>query len=220
MSAKSQTTNQDAQDVTQVQVCPASPISTCSLIQDASSVSGASSYEKIDHCKKMESNKESLGDSDSRQLPMVELDERGRRVESRGECCHLLDQLDKQIESSLLYQRRERLKPKDFRSEVRAPMDVEQFVHQAELILDMREVSVEDIVEKMVALVSLIDFKYLPLPLPLQLPLLLPLSLCSGRAAVELISRKQHWSGQANVMEEASKQQRTLTHKLLHHPLI
>lgn len=53
------------------------------------------------------------------------------------------------MEPGLVYLSRERLKLKDFSNEVRAAMDVEQFVHEAEIMLDMSEISVEDIVEAM-----------------------------------------------------------------------
>ena len=72
--------------------------------------------------------------------------------DSRGECC--LRDPELKSESGLLYTSRERLRLKDFSSEVRASMDVEQFVHQAELILDMTQVSVEDIVDAMLKRVS------------------------------------------------------------------
>lgn len=73
--------------------------------------------------------------------------------ESRnGDCCRRLTGMSQ--ETGLLYCNRECLKLKDFSSEVRASMDVEQFVHQAELMLDMREISVEDIVEAMLERVS------------------------------------------------------------------
>lgn len=55
---------------------------------------------------------------------------------------------------SLLHSTRSLLKLKDFRSEVRASMDVEQFVHQSELMLDLVEVSVEEIVMAMLKKVS------------------------------------------------------------------
>lgn len=80
-------------------------------------------------------------------------------VESRGECFDRINNnsnLDSEI--GLLYTNRENYKLRDFYSEVRATMDVEQFVHQAEMILDMTEISVEDIVESMLTKVSYIDF--------------------------------------------------------------
>lgn len=55
---------------------------------------------------------------------------------------------------SLLRSSRSLLKLKDFRSEVRASMDVEQFVHQSELMLDLVEVSVQGIVTAMLKKVS------------------------------------------------------------------
>lgn len=58
------------------------------------------------------------------------------------------------VEPGLVYHRRERLRLKDFSNEVRAAMDVEQFVYEAEIMLDMSEVSVEDIVEAMLRKVS------------------------------------------------------------------
>lgn len=54
----------------------------------------------------------------------------------------------------LLYCSREPLRLKDFGAEVRAPMDVEQFAHQAELVLDTGHVSIDDIVESMLDKVS------------------------------------------------------------------
>jgi len=54
----------------------------------------------------------------------------------------------------LLYCSKERLTLKDFVAEIRAKMDVEQFVHQAELILDTRETSVDKIVSLMLERVS------------------------------------------------------------------
>lgn len=57
-------------------------------------------------------------------------------------------------EAGLLYYNREPLKLKDFCAEVRAPMDVEQFAHQAELMLDLNEVSMDGIIEAMLTKVS------------------------------------------------------------------
>lgn len=74
-------------------------------------------------------------------------------AESRGDCCRG-DSLNTRLETGLLHTNKERLRLKDFSSEIRALMDVEQFVHQAELMLDMTEVSVEDIVETMLLKVS------------------------------------------------------------------
>lgn len=58
------------------------------------------------------------------------------------------------VEPGLVYHSREKLKLKDFNNEVRAAMDVEQFVHQAEIMLDMSEISVEGIVDAMLRKVS------------------------------------------------------------------
>lgn len=58
------------------------------------------------------------------------------------------------VEPGLVYHSREKLKLKDFSNEVRAAMDVEQFVHEAEIMLDMSEISVEDIVDAMLRKVS------------------------------------------------------------------
>lgn len=54
----------------------------------------------------------------------------------------------------LLYHNREPLRLKDFATEVRAPMDVEQFAHQAELLLDPSTVSMGEIVTHMLEKVS------------------------------------------------------------------
>lgn len=74
-------------------------------------------------------------------------------LESRGDC--FIDK-DKSVEYKvgLLYTNREKFKLKDFSSEVRATMDVEQFVHHSQIILDMQEVAVEDIIERMLERVS------------------------------------------------------------------
>lgn len=64
------------------------------------------------------------------------------------------DQDEDDEPTSLLYCSRERLRLKDFSSEIRASMDVEQFVHQAELVLDLPEVSVAAIVDSMLVRVS------------------------------------------------------------------
>lgn len=73
------------------------------------------------------------------------------RCESRNDCCC---KASARLRLGLLYSSREPLKLKDFGSEIRASMDVEQFVHQAELVLDLTEVSVESIVDKMLQKVS------------------------------------------------------------------
>lgn len=49
----------------------------------------------------------------------------------------------------LIYYSREPLRLKNFTFEVRAPMDVEQFAHQAELVLDSPLVSMSDIIDSM-----------------------------------------------------------------------
>jgi len=49
----------------------------------------------------------------------------------------------------LLYYNRKPLRLKNFASEVRAPMDVEQFAHQSELLLDPDLVSMEEIIHLM-----------------------------------------------------------------------
>lgn len=52
----------------------------------------------------------------------------------------------------------QRLPMKDFGAEVRAAMDVDQFLQQAVLCLDVNEKSIEDIVDRMVGKVSFILF--------------------------------------------------------------
>lgn len=69
-----------------------------------------------------------------------------------GDCCN--PRPKPKLKVGLIYSSLERLRLKDFNSEVRAAIDVEQFLHQAELILDMSEVSVEDIVDAMLIKVS------------------------------------------------------------------
>ena len=73
-------------------------------------------------------------------------------VDHRWSCCPSASSAN--IETGLLYYNREPLKLKDFNAEVRAPMDVEQFAHQAELMLDLNEVSMEGIIEAMLTKVS------------------------------------------------------------------
>ncbi|XP_074593858.1 solute carrier family 4 member 11-like isoform X2 [Brevipalpus obovatus] len=53
-------------------------------------------------------------------------------------------------EVTLMYAKHERLPMKDFGAEVRASMDVDQFLQQAVLLLDVQETSLEGIVDKMV----------------------------------------------------------------------
>nr|XP_015925621.1 sodium bicarbonate transporter-like protein 11 isoform X1 [Parasteatoda tepidariorum] len=52
-------------------------------------------------------------------------------------------------EVTLMYAKHERLPMKDFAAEVRASMDVDQFLNQAVLLLDVQETSVEGIIDKM-----------------------------------------------------------------------
>ncbi|KAH7970499.1 hypothetical protein HPB49_008212 [Dermacentor silvarum] len=52
-------------------------------------------------------------------------------------------------EVSLMFAKFERLPMKDFGAEVRASMDVDQFLIQAVLLLDVQETSLEGIVDKM-----------------------------------------------------------------------
>lgn len=74
-------------------------------------------------------------------------------LESRGNC--FKSDTSVKYKYGLLYTSRENFKLKDFSSEVRATMDVEQFVYQAEMILDMQEVCVEEIIGAMLNKVSL-----------------------------------------------------------------
>ncbi|XP_025016177.1 sodium bicarbonate transporter-like protein 11 isoform X2 [Tetranychus urticae] len=53
-------------------------------------------------------------------------------------------------EVTLMYAKHERLPMKDFGAEVRASMDVDQFLQQAVLLLDIQETSLEGIVDRMV----------------------------------------------------------------------
>ncbi|KAF8790136.1 hypothetical protein HNY73_005203 [Argiope bruennichi] len=52
-------------------------------------------------------------------------------------------------EVTLMYAKHERLPMKDFAAEVRASMDVDQFLNQAVLLLDVQDTSVEGIIDKM-----------------------------------------------------------------------
>lgn len=74
---------------------------------------------------------------------------------SSSECCCRSIQGSRSQNWNLLYSNRELFKLKDFRSEVRASMDVEQFVHGAELMLDLTEISVDGIIEAMLRRVRL-----------------------------------------------------------------
>lgn len=62
--------------------------------------------------------------------------------------------LAKQKRDGLIHHKRELLAFKDFSSEVRALRDVEQFAHQAELMLDVTEVDISNIIELMINKVS------------------------------------------------------------------
>lgn len=65
-------------------------------------------------------------------------------------------------DGGLVYCARERLEPKDFSLEVRGRMDIEQFAHQAELLLDPAGlVSVEDTIDVMLELVSVLFWLFL-----------------------------------------------------------
>jgi hypothetical protein len=61
----------------------------------------------------------------------------------------------------LLYCCREALRLKDFKTEVRAIMDVEQFCHQSELLLDPDEMSMSGIIEAMLAKVVVVRRRHL-----------------------------------------------------------
>lgn len=76
------------------------------------------------------------------------------KTDSSSECRCRSSVDSRSLQWNLLYSSRHLLKLKDFRSEVRASMDVEQFVHQSELMLDLNEVSVEEIVRAMLQKVS------------------------------------------------------------------
>lgn len=52
-------------------------------------------------------------------------------------------------DDALIYSVLQRLPMKDFAAEVRASMDVDQFLNQAVLLLDVQETSVEGIIDKM-----------------------------------------------------------------------
>lgn len=54
----------------------------------------------------------------------------------------------------LIQHKRQLVPYKDFTFEVRALRDIEQFAHQAELILDVNEVNIYNIVERMISKVS------------------------------------------------------------------
>lgn len=73
---------------------------------------------------------------------------KSRNDSSNGCRCRSTDD-SRSLRLNLLHSSRDLLKLKDFRSEVRASMDVEQFVHQSEVMLDLTEVSVEEIVVAM-----------------------------------------------------------------------
>lgn len=56
--------------------------------------------------------------------------------------------------NGLLHYKGEALSFKDFSSEVRAMRDVEQFVHQAEVMLDITEDGISRVIERMAKKVS------------------------------------------------------------------
>lgn len=65
-----------------------------------------------------------------------------------GECSRRDSRIKPQI--MLFHSNVQRLPMKDFGAEVRASMDVDQFLQQAVLLLDVQEASIEGIVDKMV----------------------------------------------------------------------
>lgn len=67
-----------------------------------------------------------------------------------------------QTDLGLIYCSSEGVKPKDFTQEVRAAMDVEQFVRQADLLLDVDPSSVAELVDLMLSRVSSLQPVYLP----------------------------------------------------------
>lgn len=71
-------------------------------------------------------------------------------------CCHNVSKPNSvRRNECLIYACHERVKPKDFSLEVRAMMDVEQFVQEAELALDVPALgSLEELVSTLLARVS------------------------------------------------------------------
>lgn len=69
-----------------------------------------------------------------------------------GECSRRDSRLVPQV--TLLNSTMQRIPMKDFGAEIRASMDVDQFLQQAVLLLDITETSLEGIVDKIVRKVS------------------------------------------------------------------
>lgn len=108
-----------------------------------------------------------------------------------GECSRR-DSRIRMPEIMLMYSSFQRLPMKDFGAEVRASMDVDQFLQQAVLLLDITETSLEGIVDRMLRKVSIVAVlcplarAYAHLPLwsacgSIGLPELSPLNGCRQR---------------------------------------
>lgn len=78
---------------------------------------------------------------------LISLTSLGDGASLHGECSRRDSRIVPQI--TLLYSSLQRLPMKDFGAEVRASMDVDQFLQQAVLLLDVPDSSLEGIVEKM-----------------------------------------------------------------------
>lgn len=74
---------------------------------------------------------------------------------SYGECSRR-DSRARSVEIKLMYSSFQRIPMKDFGAEVRASMDVDQFLQQAVLLLDITETSLEGIVDRMLRKVGIV----------------------------------------------------------------
>lgn len=101
-----------------------------------------------------ERNPTSESTSDASKAQVVNLTNNNNPIRTQLDKTGNADHAKRSKRDGLIHHKRELVPYKDFTSEVRALRDIEQFAHQAELILDVNEVNMANIVERMISKVG------------------------------------------------------------------